>query len=191
MDKCEGKNMEENENVVEDVKENDEEVHEDVKDEKPSKKVPWLTIVLAIAVVVLSVLLIMSKNQSSTYNLADVYPSYFAEKEGTIKFPKGWLADNQGNLFYNENGILTAKGIIMASDISEDEYNELIESSADYVELEQIENYKYTAYKGLYNIDSNSVYTFAYIYNNDQLIQMLLVDVTDDEFNSIVNSLSY
>ena len=183
--------MEENENVVEEVKENVEEVHEEVKEEKSNKKIPWLTIVLAIAVVVLSVLLIMSKNQSNTYNLADIYPSYFEEKEGTIKFPNGWLADNQGNLFYNENGILTAKGIIMASDISEDEYKELIEGSADYVELEQIENYKYTAYKGLYSVDTTSVYTFAYIYNNDQLIQMLLVDTTDDEFNSIVNSLSY
>lgn len=183
--------MEENEKIVEEVKENNEEVHEDVKDEKPNKKVPWLTIILAVAVVVLSVLLIMSKNQSNTYNLADIYPSYFEEKEGSIKFPKNWLTDNQGNIFYNDNGILTAKGIIMASDISEDEYSDLIDSSADYVELEQIENYKYTAYKGLYSVDSTSIYTFVYIYNNDQLFQMLLVDVTDDEFDSIVNSLNY
>ena len=188
--------MEENNKIVEaeETKDNVEEVHEEsVVKEKPHKKVPWLTILLAVVVVVLGVLLITGKSfGSSTYNLSDIYPTYFAEKEGSIKFPNNWLADSEGNLFYNNNGILSAKGVIMGADISEDEFNELIESSASYVELEQIENYKYTAYKGLYSVESSSsVYTFAYIYNDGQLIQVLLVDVSDDEFNSIVDSLNF
>ena len=186
--------MEENENIVEEkeIKENNEDEVVEDKPLKVNKKVPYLTIFLAVVVVVLSILLIKDKCQSNSYNLKDIYPSYFAEKEGSVKLPKNWLTDNQGNLFYNDKGILTVKGIIMAYDISEDEYNEFIENSADYVELEKMDDYKYVAYKGSYSEESTSAaYTFAYIYNNNQLMQILLVDATDTEFNSILNSLSF
>lgn len=124
----------------------------------------------------------------SSYKLSEVYESYFSTNDGSVKLPENWLASKEGSIFKNEDGIVTETAQIVAVEMSEDDYNSLVESYGSYYTLEDVDNLKYTA-KKIHDDSTGYAYDMYLIYNDGLVVQALFIDASDSEINTVLNSL--
>lgn len=84
--------------------------------------------------------------------------------------------------------MLNEKAFLMAAELSEDDYNSLMESYGSYYDVEELENYKYVA-KHFMDDQSGVLYDVYFIYNDGLVTQVMFIDADDDEKNTVLNSI--
>lgn len=124
----------------------------------------------------------------SEYKLSEVYESYFSTNDGSVKLPSNWLASKQGTIFKNEDGIVSEVAQIFATEMSEDDYNSLIESYSSYYTVEEVDNLKYKGIK-IYDDSTGYVYNVYLLYNEGVVTQILFIDCSGSEMNTVLNSI--
>lgn len=128
-----------------------------------------------------------SKSRTN-FNLSEVYEDYFIDNDGTVTLPKGWMVSKEGSIFSNENGVLTEKAYVMAAELSKEDYNTLLESYGAYYEVEEKTGYKYLA-NHMSDDSTGSEYDIYFIYNEGLVTEIMFLDASDSEKNTVLNSL--
>lgn len=164
------------------------------KSEDITKKYPWLLPALVVIIVILVILLLTkgtgNTNSSRTeYKLSEVYETYFADNDGSVTLPKGWMVDKAGSVYVSDNGVLTARAFIMAIELDEEDYNSYMESYGSYYDMHDYEGYKYTA---KYFSDDSTGYNYDvyFIYNEGLVTQVMFIDAEEADEKTVLNSLS-
>lgn len=98
------------------------------------------------------------------------------------------MVSKLGSIYSSDDGILTEKAYLMAAELSEDDYNSLMESYGSYYEVKDYEGYKYTA-KYFTDDSSGSVYDIYFIYNEGLVTQVMFIDASESEEKTVLNSL--
>ncbi len=183
---------EENTKVEETVVENNDSTVSEVIDEKPTvKKNNATVIVLAVICLALLGYLIFTKvGTSKTYKLSTLYPTYFGEVDGEMTLPKNWLYTEEGNFFKKDGDKLTIAGQISAAELSEDEYTSYIDSFSSYYEVNEVEGNDVKVHS-IHTEQSENIYDVYFFYKDTTLVQINMLNATEDEINTVVNSLSY
>ncbi len=183
---------EENTKVEETVVENNNSTVSEVVDEKPTvKKNNATVIVLAVICLALLGYLIFTKvGTSKTYKLSTLYPTYFGEVDGEMTLPKNWLYTEEGNFFKKDGDKLTIAGQISAAELSEDEYTSYIDSFSSYYEVNEVEGNDAKVYS-IHTEQNEYIYDVYFFYKDTTLVQINMLNATEDEINTVVNSLSY
>ena len=183
---------EENTKVEETVVENNDSTVSEVIDEKPTvKKNNATVIVLAVICLALLGYLIFTKvGTSKTYKLSTLYQTYFGEVDGEMTLPKNWLYTEEGNFFKKDGDKLTIAGQISAAELSEDEYTSYIDSFSSYYEVNEVEGNDVKVHS-IHTEQSENIYDVYFFYKDTTLVQINMLNATEDEINTVVNSLSY
>lgn len=194
-DVVEENNIESNEESTkaeETVVENDDSIVSEAVGEKPAvKKNNTTVIVLAVVCLALLGYLIFTKvGTSKTYKLSTLYPTYFGEVDGKMTLPKNWLYTEEGNLFKKDGDKLTIAGQISAAELSEDEYASYINSFSSYYEVNEVESNDAKAYS-IHTEQNEYIYDVYFFYKDTTLVQINMLNATEDEINTVVKSLSY
>lgn len=129
-----------------------------------------------------------TSSSRSEYKLSEVYETYFSTNDGSVKLPKGWLASKQGSIFKNDDGIVTEVAQVIAVEMSEEDYDSLIESYSSYYTVEEVDNLNYKASK-IYDDSTGYVYNLYFLYNEGLVTQVLFIDASDSEINTVLNSI--
>lgn len=124
----------------------------------------------------------------SEYKLSEVYETYFSTNDGSVKLPKNWLASKSGSIFKNEDGIVSEVSQIVAIEMGEDDYNSMLESYGSYYTVQEVDDLKYKASK-IIDDSTGQVYTLYFIYNEGLVTEVLFIDCSDSEINTVLNSL--
>lgn len=98
------------------------------------------------------------------------------------------MASKEGSIFSSEDGIVTEKAYIMAAELSEDDYNSLIESYGSYYDIIEASDYKYTA-NHFIDDSTGATYDIYFIYNEGLVTQVMFIDASESEINTVLNSL--
>ncbi len=183
---------EENTKVEETVAENSDSTVVESSNEIPAlKKNNATVIVLAVVCLALLGYLIFTKvGTSKTYKLSTLYPTYFGDVDGEMTLPKNWLYTEEGNFFKKDGDKLTIAGQISAVELSEDEYTSYIDSFSSYYEVNEVEGKDAKAYS-IHAEQNEYVYDVYFFYKDTTLVQINMLNATEDEINTVVNSLSY
>lgn len=98
------------------------------------------------------------------------------------------MVSKTGAIYSSFDGVLEEKAFIMAAELSEEDYNSLIESYGSYYDVEEVEGYKYTA--NHFQDDSLGVlYDVYFIYNDGLVTQAMFMNTEDSDKNTVLNSL--
>lgn len=99
------------------------------------------------------------------------------------------MVSKLGSIYSSDDGILTEKAYLMAAELSEDDYNSLMESYGSYYEVKDYEGYKYTA---KYFSDDSTGYNYDvyFIYNEGLVTQVMFIDAEEADEKTVLNSLS-
>lgn len=149
-------------------------------------------IVLAIVCVALLVCLLITNfgGASKTHKLSAIYPTYFGDVDGEITLPKGWLYTEQGQLYRSEEDKATLVGQIVGAEMTEDEFTSTIDSLSSYYELNEIEGKDAKTYY-FHAEQDGSVYDVYFFYKDSTFVQVGLLDASESEVSTVVNSLNY
>ncbi len=155
------------------------------------KKVPVLTICLFIVCLVLACLLIytsVSNKPRTTFKLEEVYESYFTGKEGSVTLPENYMVCKNGQLLYNDNGLVDVRGALIGADMTSDEFDEMVDSYKESYELSEITDKEYRGYSFVYESDSGNNYVYV-LYKDDVFVQ--LITLQESTAQSILNSIKF
>ena len=191
-DVVEESNTESNTKIEESVTETADPTLSEVNSEKLAPK-KNNTVIIVLAVVCLALLgyLIFTKvGTSKTYKLSTLYPTYFGEVDGEVTLPKNWLYTEEGNFFKKEGDKLKIVGSISAGELSDDEYTSYINSFASYYDVNEVEVNDEKAYS-IHTEQDENVYDVYFFYKDTTLVQINMLNATESEINTVVNSLSY
>ncbi len=184
------------ENVVDDkqqeIAKDNETITKENEETVPSKKSNAPLIVLAVLCVALLVCLLITNfsGGSKTYKLSAIYPTYFSEVDGEITLPKGWLYTEQGQLYRSEEGKATLVGQVVGTEMTEDEFTSTIDSFSSYYELNEVEGKDAKTY--YFHVEQDeSVYDVYFYYKDSTFVQVALLDASESEVNTVVNSVNY
>ena len=162
-----------------------------VETKTPVKKNTVYVVAVLVAIAVLLFLVFTNVKKDNTYKLSSIYPTYFAEVEGEIKLPKDWCYTEAGQLFKNEDGKLALVGQVLGAEMSEEDFATTVESLNAYYELNELTVNDNAAYK-IHN-DDDEVGSFdIYIFHNGSTyLQIGLMNASEGEINTIINSVKY
>ena len=194
-DVVEENNIESNEtntSVEENATEVNDSTSEEVNGETSTPKKNNVTIiVLALVCLALLGYLIFTKvGTSKTHKLSAIYPTYFGDVDGEITLPKGWLYTEQGQLYRSEEGKATLVGQIVGAEMTEDEFTSTIDSLSSYYELNEVEGKDAKTYY-FHAEQDGSVYDVYFFYKDSTFVQVGLLDASESEVGTVVNSLNY
>lgn len=176
------------ENITNKENDNSEPVNVETKVEK--KKVPVLTIILGVICILLVVALVYTQSNKprTTFNLSEVYETYFDGKEGSVTLPENFMVCKNGQLLYNDNGLVDVRGALIGADMTSDEFDEMIDTYKESYELSEITDEDYRGYSFLYETDSGSNYVYV-LYKNDVFVQLITLD--ENIAQTVLNSIKF
>ncbi len=161
----------------------------EVKTEK--KKSNTTVIVLAIVCLALLGYLIFTKvGTAKTFKLSTLYPTYFGEVDGEVTLPKNWKYSDQGQLYKMEGDKATLVGQIYGVQLSEEEYTSQIEAFSDYYEMNELEG-KDAKVNYFHADQDGTIYDVYFFHKDSTFVQIAMVNASEAEVNTVVNSLSY
>ncbi len=155
------------------------------------KKVSVLTIILAVVCVVLACLLIylnVVNKPRTTFNLSEVYETYFSDKEGSVTLPNNYMVCKNGQLLYNDNGVVDVRGALIGADMTGDEFDEMIDTYKDSYELSEITDKDYKGYSFVYETDSMTNYVYV-LYKDDVFVQLITLE--ESTAQTVLNSIKF
>lgn len=176
------------ENITNKENDNSEPVNVETKTEK--KKVPVLTIILGVICILLIVALVYAQSNKprTTFNLSEVYETYFDGKEGSVTLPENFMVCKNGQLLYNDNGLVDVRGALIGADMTSDEFDEMINTYKESYELSEITDKDYKGYSFLYETDSGSNYVYV-LYKDDVFVQLITLD--ENIAQTVLNSIKF
>ena len=176
------------ENITNKENDNSEPVNVETKTEK--KKVPVLTIILGVICILLIVALVYAQSNKprTTFNLSEVYETYFDGKEGSVTLPENFMVCKNGQLLYNDNGLVDVRGALIGADMTSDEFDEMINTYKESYELSEITDKDYRGYSFLYETDSGSNYVYV-LYKDDVFVQLITLD--ENIAQTVLNSIKF
>ena len=176
------------ENITNKENNNSEPVNVETKVEK--KKVPVLTIILGVICILLVVALVYTQSNKprTTFNLSEVYETYFDGKEGSVTLPENFMVCKNGQLLYNDNGLVDVRGALIGADMTSDEFDEMINTYKESYELNEITDKDYRGYSFLYETDSGSNYVYV-LYKDDVFVQLITLD--ENIAQTVLNSIKF
>lgn len=176
------------ENITNKENDNSEPVNVETKTEK--KKVPVLTIILGVICILLVVALVYAQSNKprTTFNLSEVYETYFDGKEGSVTLPENFMVCKNGQLLYNDNGLVDVRGALIGADMTSDEFDEMINTYKESYELSEITDKDYKGYSFLYETDSGSNYVYV-LYKDDVFVQLITLD--ENIAQTVLNSIKF
>lgn len=176
------------ENITNKENDNSEPVNVETKVEK--KKVPVLTIILGVICILLVVALVYTQSNKprTTFNLSEVYETYFDGKEGSVTLPENFMVCKNGQLLYNDNGLVDVRGALIGADMTSDEFDEMIDTYKESYELSEITDKDYKGYSFLYETDSGSNYVYV-LYKDDVFVQLITLD--ENIAQTVLNSIKF
>lgn len=176
------------ENITNKENDNSEPVNVETKTEK--KKVPVLTIILGVICILLVVALVYAQSNKprTTFNLSEVYETYFDGKEGSVTLPENFMVCKNGQLLYNDNGLVDVRGALIGADMTSDEFDEMINTYKESYELSEITDKDYRGYSFLYETDSGSNYVYV-LYKDDVFVQLITLD--ENIAQTVLNSIKF
>ena len=176
------------ENITNKENDNSEPVNVETKTEK--KKVPVLTIILGVICILLVVALVYTQSNKprTTFNLSEVYETYFDGKEGSVTLPENFMVCKNGQLLYNDNGLVDVRGALIGADMTSDEFDEMINTYKESYELSEITDKDYKGYSFLYETDSGSNYVYV-LYKDDVFVQLITLD--ENIAQTVLNSIKF
>lgn len=194
MEEKDIKETEENKEETTAVDETAETVSEDNKvevDKKaPAKKNTVYVVAALVAIAILLVLVFTNVKKDNTYKLSSIYPTYFAEVEGEIKLPKNWAYTEVGQLFKNEDNKLTLVGQVLGAEMSEEDFATTVDALKNYYELSEITVNGNTGYK-VHTEDESGTFDICIFHNGNTYLQIGLMNVSEDEVNTVINSVKF
>ena len=194
MEEKDIKEDEENKEETTAVDETVETVSEDNKvevDKKaPAKKNTVYVVAAIVAIVILLALVFTNVKKDNTYKLSSIYPTYFAEVDGEIKLPKNWAYTEVGQLFKNEDNKLTLVGQVLGAEMSEEDFATTVDSLKNYYELSEITVNGNTGYN-VHTEDESGTFDICIFHNGNTYLQIGLMNVSEDEVNTIINSVKF
>ena len=194
MEEKDIKEAEENKEEATAVDETVETVSEDNKvevDKKaPAKKNTVYVVAALVAIAILLVLVFTNVKKDNTYKLSSIYPTYFAEVEGEIKLPKNWAYTEVGQLFKNEDNKLTLVGQVLGAEMSEEDFATTVDALKNYYELSEITVNGNTGYK-VHTEDESGTFDICIFHNGNTYLQIGLMNVSEDEVNTVINSVKF
>ena len=194
MEEKDIKEVEENKEETTAVDETVETVSEDNKvevDKKaPAKKNTVYVVAAIVAIVILLALVFTKVKKDNTYKLSSIYPTYFAEVDGEIKLPKNWAYTEVGQLFKNEDNKLTLVGQVLGAEMSEEDFATTVDSLKNYYELSEITVNGNTGYN-VHTEDESGTFDICIFHNGNTYLQIGLMNVSEDEVNTIINSVKF
>lgn len=194
MEEKDIKEVEENKEETTAVDETVETVSEDNKvevDKKaPAKKNTVYVVAAIVAIVILLALVFTNVKKDNTYKLSSIYPTYFAEVDGEIKLPKNWAYTEVGQLFKNEDNKLTLVGQVLGAEMSEEDFATTVDSLKNYYELSEITVNGNTGYN-VHTEDESGTFDICIFHNGNTYLQIGLMNVSEDEVNTIINSVKF
>ena len=194
MEEKDIKEVEENKEETTAVDETVETVSEDNKvevDKKaPAKKNTVYVLAAIVASVILLALVFTNVKKDNTYKLSSIYPTYFAEVDGEIKLPKNWAYTEVGQLFKNEDNKLTLVGQVLGAEMSEEDFATTVDSLKNYYELSEITVNGNTGYN-VHTEDESGTFDICIFHNGNTYLQIGLMNVSEDEVNTIINSVKF
>lgn len=194
MEEKDIKETEENKEETTAVDETVETVSEDNKvevDKKaPAKKNTVYVVAALVAIAILLVLVFTNVKKDNTYKLSSIYPTYFAEVDGEIKLPKNWAYTEVGQLFKNEDNKLTLVGQVLGAEMSEEDFATTVDALKNYYELSEITVNGNTGYN-VHTEDESGTFDICIFHNGNTYLQIGLMNVSEDEVNTIINSVKF
>ena len=194
MEEKDIKEVEENKEETTAVDETVETVSEDNKvevDKKaPAKKNTVYVVAAIVAIVILLALVFTNVKKDNTYKLSSIYPTYFAEVDGEIKLPKNWAYTEVGQLFKNEDNKLSLVGQVLGAEMSEEDFATTVDSLKNYYELSEITVNGNTGYN-VHTEDESGTFDICIFHNGNTYLQIGLMNVSEDEVNTIINSVKF
>ena len=194
MEEKDIKEVEENKEETTAVDETVETVSEDNKvevDKKaPAKKNTVYVVAAIVAIVILLALVFTNVKKDNTYKLSSIYPTYFAEVDGEIKLPKNWAYTEVGQLFKNEDNKLTLVGQVLGAEMSEEDFATTVDSLKNYYELSEITVNGNTGYN-VHTEDESGTFDICIFHNGNTYLQIGLMNVSEDDVNTIINSVKF
>lgn len=194
MEEKDIKEVEENKEETTAVDETVEIVSEDNKvevDKKaPAKKNTVYVVAAIVAIVILLALVFTNVKKDNTYKLSSIYPTYFAEEDGEIKLPKNWAYTEVGQLFKNEDNKLTLVGQVLGAEMSEEDFATTVDALKNYYELSEITVNGNTGYN-VHTEDESGTFDICIFHNGNTYLQIGLMNVSEDEVNTIINSVKF
>lgn len=128
--------------------------------------------------------------KDNTYKLSSIYPTYFAEVDGEIKLPKNWAYTEVGQLFKNEDNKLTLVGQVLGAEMSEEDFATTVDALKNYYELSEITVNGNTGYN-VHTEDESGTFDICIFHNGNTYLQIGLMNVSEDEVNTIINSVKF
>ena len=194
MEEKDIKEVEENKEETTAVDETVETVSEDNKvevDKKaPAKKNTVYVVAAIVAIVILLALVFTNVKKDNTYKLSSIYPTYFAEVDGEIKLPKNWAYTEVGQLFKNEDNKLTLVGQVLGAEMSEEDFATTVDALKNYYELSEITVNGNTGYN-VHTEDESGTFDICIFHNGNTYLQIVLMNVSEDEVNTIINRVQF
>lgn len=194
MEEKDIKEAEENKEETTAVNETVETVSEDNKikvDKKAlAKKNTVYAVAALVAIAILLVLVFTNVKKDNTYKLSSIYPTYFAEVDGEIKLPKDWAYTEVGQLFKNEDNKLTLVGQVLGAEMSEEDFATTVDALKNYYELSEITVNGNTGYK-VHTEDESGTFDICIFHNGNTYLQIGLMNVSEDEVNTVINSIKF
>ena len=156
---------------------------------KETKKTPWLIAIPVVIVVGLLVAFLIKNNSGKTFKLSEVYSTYFAEKEGSVKFPSNWAVDNSGLLYGVDDGILSQKGYLVGFDCDEDTFDGYVEEYGTAYEVSEVSGLSYKCYTFSETTDDATTKVY-FCYKDDVMVEIIVVD-ENANMDTILKSLTF
>ena len=162
----------------------------EVDKKAPAKKNTVYVVAALVAIAILLVLVFTNVKKDNTYKLSSIYPTYFAEVEGEIKLPKNWAYTEVGQLFKNEDNKLTLVGQVLGAEMSEEDFATTVDALKNYYELSEITVNGNTGYK-VHTEDESGTFDICIFHNGNTYLQIGLMNVSEDEVNTVINSVKF
>lgn len=98
------------------------------------------------------------------------------------------MVDKNGSIYASEDGVLKEKAYIIAAEFGEEDYDTLVDSYSSYYDVTEESDYKYKAFSFVDGGEEEE-YKIYFIYNDGLITEVMFIDASDEEKNTILNSL--